>query len=200
MVQLIKAMDIIMDKPRVLLKTMGSSICNISNNNCILRNIRMTMIKFMRRMKKIKIMSRWPKSKWRNLFKCSKEDKWRSKTISRIMINSKSTTKRSKMKMVSCRRKENMRENTMKGRSLKVKEKRRLSFKGRVKSIWRVMIKERMMMKIMKSSIRMGREKRKEKWWMKKNITGSWLNNNNSKWLKIKKMTCMKKINDLKAI
>ena len=67
------------------------------------------------------------------------------------------------MKMASCRKKENMRENTMKERSLKGKEKRRLSFKGRVKSIWRVMIKERMMMKIMKSSIRMGREKRKEK-------------------------------------
>jgi hypothetical protein len=79
------------------------------------------------------------------------------------MINSKSTIKRSKMKMVSCRRKENMKENTMKGRSLKGKEKRMQSFKGRVKSIWRVMIKERMMMKIMKSSIRMGREKRKEK-------------------------------------
>jgi hypothetical protein len=63
-----------------------------------------------------------------------------------------------------------------------------------------VMIKERMMMKIMKSSIRMGREKKKGKWWTKKNITGSWLNNNNSKWLKIKKMTCMKKINDSKAI
>jgi hypothetical protein len=79
------------------------------------------------------------------------------------MINSKSTIKKSKMKMVSCRKKENMKENTMKGRSLKGKEKRMQSFKGRVKSIWRVMIKERMMMKIMNSSIRMGREKKKGK-------------------------------------
>ena len=202
MVRLIKTMDIFMDKLQELLKIMGSSICNISNNLYNLKNIRMTMIKFMRRMKKIKIMSSWLKSKWKNWLNCSNKEKWRNRTISKMLISKNSTSRRNKMKMVSYRRKKrSTRENMkVKGKSLMGKEKRRLSCKDRVKSIWRAMTKGKMMTRIMKSSIRMEREREKEKkrvkWWMKRNIIDSWLSNNNSKWMKIRKMICMKKIND----
>jgi hypothetical protein len=59
-----------------------------------------------------------------------------------------------------------------------------------------VMTKGKMMTRIMKSSIRKERGKKRVKWWMKRNIIDSWLSNNNNKWMKIRKMICMKKIND----
>lgn len=179
---------------------MVSSICNISNNLYNLKNIRMTMIKFMRKMKKIKIMSSWLKSKWKNWLNCSNKEKWRNRTISKILISKNSTSRRNKMKMVSYKRKRRITRENMKvkgkGKSLMGKEKRKLSCKDRVRSIWRVMTKGKMMTRIMKSSIRKERGKKRVKWWMKRNIIDSWLSNNNNKWMKIRKMICMKKIND----
>ncbi len=73
------------------------------------------------------------------------------------------------MKMVSYRRKKRTTRENMKvkgkgkGKSLMGKEKRKLSCKDRVRSIWRVMTKGKMMTRIMKSSIRKERGKRRVK-------------------------------------
>jgi len=44
----------------------------------------MTMIKYMKKRKKIKTMISLHKNRWKNSFKCNKEDKWMIKTISLI--------------------------------------------------------------------------------------------------------------------
>jgi hypothetical protein len=73
------------------------------------------------------------------------------------------------MKMVSYRRKKRTTRENMKvkgkgkGKSLMGKEKRKLSCKDRVRSIWRVMTKGKMMTRIMKSSIRKERGKKRVK-------------------------------------
>jgi len=75
------------------------------------------------------------------------------------------------MKMVSYKRKKRITRENMKvkgkgkgkGKSLMGKEKRKLSCKDRVRSIWRVMTKGKMMTRIMKSSIRKERGKRRVK-------------------------------------
>ena len=180
--QSIKIMDIIMAKLQVLLKTMVNSICNTNNSLCSLKSIRMIMIKYMKRTKKTKIMNSLLKSKCKNSFKCSKEDKWSKKMISRILIRNNSTIKKNKMKMVSYKKKRSTKENMKekeKEKNLTGKVKKKQNCRDRVKSIWKVMTKVKMMKKIMKNNIKMERRKRKENW-MKKNTISYWLNSNNN--------------------
>jgi hypothetical protein len=135
----------------------------------------------MKRTKKTKIMNSLLKSKCKNSFKCSKEDKWSKKMISRILIRNNSTIKKNKMKMVSYRKKRSMKENMKeKEKNLTGKAKKKQNCRDRVKSIWKVMmIKVKMMKKIMKNNIKMERKKRNENW-MKKNTISYWLNSNNN--------------------